>query len=114
MLGDPVSSTANLGPGEPPPRMGDYRVVYADPPWTFATWSDRGKGRSAEAHYDCLSLDGIKAMPVANWMAEDAVLLLWATDPLLPRALEVMDAWGFAYKTVGFYWAKLNARADPT
>jgi N6-adenosine-specific RNA methylase IME4 len=95
----------------PPPRAGRYRVIYADPPWHFATYSDKGKGRSAEAHYDCLSIDDIKAFPVAAWAAPDAVLLLWATDPLLPRALEVIEAWGFAYKTVGFYWVKLNKAA---
>lgn len=94
-----------------PPRAGEYRVVYADPPWRFATYSDKGKGRSAEAHYDCLSIDDIKRFPVAEWVARDAVLLLWATDPLLPRALEVIEAWGFAYKTVGFYWVKLNKSA---
>ena len=92
-----------------PPRAGEYRVIYADPPWRFAAYSDKGKGRSAEAHYDCLSLDDIKRFPVALWAAPHAVLLLWATDPLLPRALEVIEAWGFAYKTVGFYWVKLNA-----
>jgi N6-adenosine-specific RNA methylase IME4 len=91
-----------------PPQAGQYRVIYADPPWRFATYSDKGKGRSAEAHYDCLSLDDIKSFPVATWAAVDAVLLLWATDPLLTRALEVIEAWGFAYKTVGFYWVKLN------
>lgn len=96
-----------------PPRAGDYRVIYADPPWRFATYSDKGKGRSAEAHYDCLTLDEIKALPVATWAAPDAVLLMWATDPLLPRALDVIEAWGFAYKTVGFYWVKLNKTADP-
>lgn len=94
-----------------PPGAGGYRVIYADPPWRFATYSDKGKGRSAEAHYDCLTLDDIKALPVAGWAAKDAVLLLWATDPLLPRALEVIEAWGFAYKTVGFYWVKLNKSA---
>lgn len=93
-------------PPDPPRR--DYRVIYADPPWSFATWSERGKGRSAEAHYDTLSLAQIKALPVASWCAPDALLLLWATDPLLPKALDVVAAWGFTYKTVGFYWAKLN------
>lgn len=95
----------------PPPQAGEYRVIYADPPWRFATYSDKGKGRSAEAHYDCLSLDEIKALPVADWAAPDAVLLMWATDPLLPRALEVLGAWGFTYKTVGLYWVKLNKSA---
>ncbi|MFO1069673.1 MAG: MT-A70 family methyltransferase [Geminicoccaceae bacterium] len=99
-----------MTPADPPRR--DYRVVYADPPWTFATYSDKGKGRSAEAHYDTMSLAAIKALPVASWTAPDCVLLMWATDPLLPRALEVIAAWGFTYKTVGFYWAKLNKGRD--
>ena len=90
------------------PRPGHYRVIYADPPWSFATFSRKGKGRSPDAHYDCMDLDAIKRLPVAGWAHPDAVLLLWATDPLLDRALEVIQAWGFAYKTVGFYWAKLN------
>jgi N6-adenosine-specific RNA methylase IME4 len=91
-----------------PPQAGQYRVIYADPPWRFATYSDKGKGRSAEAHYDSLSIDQIKELPVGQWAGNDAALLLWATDPLLPRALEVIEAWGFTYKTVGFYWVKLN------
>ena len=94
-----------------PLQAGQYRVIYADPPWRFATFSDKGKGRSPEAHYDCLSIDEIKAIPVRQWAADDAVLLLWGTDPLLPRALEVIEAWGFTYKTVGFYWVKLNRSA---
>ena len=51
---------------------------------------------------------------MAEWAADDCALLLWTTDPLLPTALEVIRAWGFTYKTVGFYWAKLNKSADPT
>jgi N6-adenosine-specific RNA methylase IME4 len=35
-------------------------------------------------------------------------LFLWATDPLLPRALDVIEAWGFVYKTVAFTWVKTN------
>jgi N6-adenosine-specific RNA methylase IME4 len=90
----------------PPPKH--YKVIYADPPWTFATYSRKGKGRSAEAYYDCMSLADIKALPVAEWAADDCVLLMWTTDPLLEKAFEVIRAWGFTYKTVGFYWAKLK------
>ena len=92
----------------PPAAAGTYRTIYADPPWTFGTWSDRGKGRSAEAHYDTLDIEGIAALPVADWAAKDAVLLMWITDPLLPRGLDVIRAWGFIYKTVGFHWTKQN------
>ncbi len=96
-----------------PPASGKYRLIYVDPPWIFATYSERGKGRSAEAHYRCMSLDELCGLPVAEWAAEDCVLLMWATDPLLPVALKVIEAWGFKYKTVGFYWAKLKKHAPP-
>ena len=90
------------------PQSKHYRVIYADPPWTFATYSRKGKGRSPEAYYDCMSLADIKALPVAEWAADDCVLLMWATDPLLEKAFDIIHAWGFTYKTVGFYWAKLR------
>lgn len=93
------------------PPQSKYRVIYADPPWTFATYSDKGKGRSAEAHYRCLSIEQLCEIPVAEWAAKDCVLFLWTTDPLLGQALKVIDAWGFTFKTVGFYWAKLNKSA---
>ena len=84
-----------------------YSVIYADPPWSFATYSQKGKGRSAEAHYDCLTIPEIKEFfPLDGVAARDSVLFLWTTDPLLPMALEVMAAWGFLYKTIGFVWAK--------
>ena len=94
------------------PLAGHYRVIYADPPWTFATYSRKGKGRSAEAWYDCMSPADIRALPVQEWAAPDCILLLWVTDPLLPQAFEVIRDWGFTYKTVGFYWAKLNKSAN--
>jgi N6-adenosine-specific RNA methylase IME4 len=94
------------------PWRNHYGVIYADPPWTFATYSRKGKGRSAEAYYDCMSLAEIKALPVADWAADDCVLLLWTTDPLLPTALDVIRSWSFTYKTVGFYWTKLNKSAS--
>jgi N6-adenosine-specific RNA methylase IME4 len=94
----------------PPPKH--YKVIYADPPWSFATYSRKGKGRSPEAYYDCMALPEIGALPVARWAADDCVLFLWTTDPLLDKAFEIIKAWGFTYKTVGFYWAKLNNRGD--
>ena len=90
------------------PEPKRYKVIYADPPWTFATYSRKGKGRSPEAYYDCMSLADIKALPVADWAADDCALFLWTTDPMLEKAFDVIRAWGFTYKTVGFYWIKLN------
>lgn len=85
---------------------GKYRVIYADPPWRFETWSDAGNDRAADNHYPTMDIAAIRALPVADLAAPDAVLFLWAVAPMLPEAMAVIDAWGFIYKTVGFTWAK--------
>jgi N6-adenosine-specific RNA methylase IME4 len=85
-----------------------YGVIYADPPWLFRTWSAKGTGRSAISHYDCLDFPTLAALPVSQLAADNCVLFLWATNPLLPRALELIRAWGFEYKTLGFCWVKHN------
>jgi N6-adenosine-specific RNA methylase IME4 len=99
-------------PTPPPPRAGQYRVIYADPPWLYETWGRTGAGKSGT--YAKLPLPVIKALPVAEWAhPERCVLFLWAASPLLPQCLQVFEPWGFEYATVGFVWAKLNPRADP-
>lgn len=85
-----------------------YSVIYADPPWTFKTYSDAGKSRSPEAHYPCMSLDEIKVLPVVDFAADDCVLFMWITDPMLEKGFEVIKAWGFEYKTVAFTWVKIK------
>ena len=90
-----------------------FNVIYADPPWTFRTWSKEGKGRSPENHYGCMSLADLSALPVADLAAEDGALFLWVTDPLHPEGISLMEGWGFRYKTVAFMWAKVNKSASP-
>ena len=41
-----------------------YNIIYADPPWTFKTYSNKGKGRSAEMHYSCMSKKDIQDLPI--------------------------------------------------
>jgi N6-adenosine-specific RNA methylase IME4 len=89
-----------------------YRAIYADPPWSFRNWSAKGTGRNAVSHYDCLSFDRLAALPISDLAADDCVLFLWAVDPLLDKAFDLMRAWGFEYKTVAFYWVKQNANSD--
>ena len=85
-----------------------YNVIYADPPSSFKTYSNKGKDRSPEKHYSVMSFKDICNMPVNNIATDNSVLLMWAIDPLLDKAFEVIKAWGFTYKTVAFTWAKLN------
>lgn len=82
--------------------VGIYRVVYADPPWQY---ENSGLNQSAQQQYDTMNIDAICELPVEGIAADDAVLFLWATSPLLPEALKVIDAWGFEYKT-SFVWDK--------
>jgi N6-adenosine-specific RNA methylase IME4 len=88
-----------------------YGAIYADPPWSFRNWSTKGTGRNAISHYDCLDFRTLIGLPIADLAADDCALFVWATDPLLPRAIELIKAWGFEYKTVAFYWVKLNSAA---
>lgn len=85
-----------------------YNIIYADPPWTFKTYSEKGKVKSAERHYKCMSMDDIYALPVRDIAAEDCVLFLWVTFPMLEYGLETMKRWGFTYKTCAFNWVKRN------
>jgi N6-adenosine-specific RNA methylase IME4 len=89
-----------------------YSVIYADPPWSFKTYSDKGKDRSPEKHYGVMSLKDICNLPVNKIANDNSVLLMWVVDPLLDKAFEVINAWGFKYKTVGFTWAKTNRKSE--
>lgn len=88
-----------------------YSVIYADPPWDFQTRSDNGKGRSAENHYSVPNLSALENLPVSEIASDNAVLLMWVTDPHLKIGLNLMERWGFTYKTVGFYWVKENKKS---
>lgn len=88
--------------------MNHYRVIAADPPWHFKLFSEKtGVGRAPQRHYQCLSLKEIKALPVREITdPEGCVLFLWATNPMLPAALDVMEAWGFTFVSK-VEWVKL-------
>jgi N6-adenosine-specific RNA methylase IME4 len=83
-----------------------FGVILADPEWRFEFWSEKGTtNSSAENHYPTSALDVIKGRDVPSICAEDCVLFLWATVPMLPQALEVMSGWGFGYVS-NFAWVK--------
>lgn len=98
---------------------GHFKAIYADPPWRWESWGKyRGqraglapKGdRSVDKHYDTADATDIQLMPVADLAAENCVLFIWATWPMLPEALDTIAAWGFDYKTCAFAWTKADAR----
>jgi N6-adenosine-specific RNA methylase IME4 len=93
------------------PRKG-FKLIAADAPWRYVTWSEVNQDRAAANHYDVMGIEQIMALPVADLADDDCVLLLLAINPMLPHALKVMEAWGFTYKTIAFTWAKTTKRTD--
>jgi N6-adenosine-specific RNA methylase IME4 len=90
--------------------MKKYNIIYADPAWSY---NDKALNRGgAERHYKTMTLDDIKNLPVNSIADDNCVLFLWATFPKLQDGLDVINAWGFAYKTLAFNWVKKNKIAD--
>ena len=90
-----------------------YKTVYADPPWQFQNRT----GKVAPEHrrlsrYETMTLDEIKALPVSEISDEKSHLYLWIPNALLPQGLEVMQAWGFEYKT-NIIWEKVRHDGQP-
>jgi N6-adenosine-specific RNA methylase IME4 len=86
-----------------------YEVLYADPPWDYAGRTQQnGSAPSGGAadHYPTMTLADLKALKVSGITAKNAALFLWTSSPHLPQAIELMEAWGFTYKTVAFCWDK--------
>lgn len=88
------------------PRL-QHGVIYADPPWYFKNYSEKGEEKNAVEQYPCMEMADLLAMrdDVLFVTAPNAVCVMWATFPMLQQALEVLNAWGFKYCTGG-PWVK--------
>src|SRR3990167_934679 len=95
-----VSNTST--PELPTVTEGKYNIIYADPPWRY--FEDGLKNQSQ--HYNTMSLEDICALPISELAADDCILFMWVTFPLLDSFMDVLRCWGFEYSTVGFVWAK--------
>ena len=85
-----------------------FATILADPPWRFQNRT----GKMAPEHrrlarYETMTLDDICALPVEGLAADTAHLYLWTPNALLPEALDVMEAWGFSYKS-NLIWHKVR------
>lgn len=86
--------------------MSKYKVIYADPPWSYNNKKTGGSTTSgAVQKYDTMSLEDLKQMDLQA--ADNSILFMWATIPLLDQAFDLMDSWGFEYKT-SLVWEKEN------
>ena len=83
-----------------------YQIIYADPPWDSNSQFGRDKRKGNEQHYPLMTLTDIRRLPIRTISADDCVLFLWVVDTQLFDAKEVIECWGFQYKTVAFTWVK--------
>ena len=84
-------------------KMTKYSTILADPPWDIEQ-----KGRyGAIKHYKLMTLERIKAMPVADLMEENGHIWLWVTNATLEHGFEVLRAWGAVPRSI-FTWVKLR------
>jgi N6-adenosine-specific RNA methylase IME4 len=109
---DHTSAHFKDGPFAGLPR-GYFRVALADPGWRFCTWSPRGRGKCADRHYRCEELEQIASLPVSELMTPDSVLFLCVVQTHFLAAMQLIEAWGFEYKSVGFVWVKMPKRWRP-
>ena len=89
-----------------------YKIIYADPPWDFkymgkSNPNDMAVYRASE-HYNVMSLEDIKNLPIKSIADKDCILFIWVIDSMLDKVFEFINSWGFKYKTVAFTWIKTN------
>ena len=83
-----------------------YKLIYADPPWKYDNvTTGRNNKSGATSKYETILMEDLCKYPISRIAEKDAALFLWCTTPLLPYGFQIMDAWGFEYKTT-IYWDK--------
>jgi N6-adenosine-specific RNA methylase IME4/ParB-like chromosome segregation protein Spo0J len=89
-----------------PALDGKYRVIYADPPWSYGDKLTINYG-AAENHYPLMAISELCELPVKDIAEDNAILFMWVTSPLLEESFSVINAWGFKYKA-SFVWDKVR------
>jgi N6-adenosine-specific RNA methylase IME4 len=80
-----------------------FSIIYADPPWKYDF--AQSNSRAIETHYPSMDMTELCALPVNELAADNSVLFLWVTAPKLWEGLQLINAWGFTYRTGGV-WVK--------
>lgn len=87
-----------------------YQIIYADPPWSYNDKALAGN-RGSCCKYNVQTKDWIDNLPVSTIADDNCVLFLWVTMPKLNECWELIQKWGFTYKTVAFTWIKRNKKS---
>ena len=100
-----------------------FDIIYCDPPWDYGGKMQFDKSSiksenkdwkrdifisAANFKYPTVKTKDLMKIPIQNICAEDCLLFMWVTNPHLAQGIQLGQAWGFEYKTVGFVWDKCN------
>lgn len=86
---------------------GKFACILADPPWGFRTFAGEDCVPTlAEDPYPTMTLDELKALPVQAVAADDCLLVMWVISSHVPQGIELAEAWGFTYRSLGPVWPK--------
>src|SRR5438477_5110081 len=92
---------------------GRFGTILADPPWRFANRTGKMAPEHKRLHrYKTMAIQEICDLPISQIAAEKSHLYLWCPNALLAWGLQVMDAWGFTYKT-NIVWLKIRKDGGP-
>ena len=81
-----------------------YNIVLADPPWAY---NDKAVGfGGTDPHYKTMNFEDLILLPVEEISKNNSILFMWVTFPFLQEGLDLIKAWGFNYKTLGFKTTK--------
>ena len=98
--------------------MEKYQIILADPPWSYYNDSTAKQNCTTikgmrMPPYPVMSSDEISKLQVKKITDDDCILFIWTTDYHLLKCLQIINKWGFEYKTVGFVWQKLTKQNNP-
>ena len=85
-----------------------FNIIYIDPPYDFTMQirtETNGYG-TVKSHYQSLTVEQLKQLKIQNLCNRDCALFIWSSGALLKNTLELIEAWGFKYKTVYMNWIK--------
>ncbi len=87
-----------------------YQIIYADPPWSYKDKALAGN-RGAICKYPVMGGVELSQLPIKELADKDCVLFMWVTMPKLNECFDLINEWGFEYKTCAFVWVKRNKKS---
>ena len=85
-----------------------YKIIYADPPYQVSAnyQSNNRKFLNINNYYPTMTIQQIKNLDVKSITDKDCILFMWVCDSFLKDCIDIIESWGFEYRTIGFNWIK--------